>query len=373
MVFILSIIPIFGILGTSIYTYYNGFVWQEPLMLIIFWFLSGMGITMGYHRLFAHKSFKTNKIIEWILMILGSMAFENTILKWVSDHRTHHSKAETNEDPYSITEGFWHAHIGWILKKTPYEKERIKGVRDLEKNSAIQFQNRYYFHIGLFFGICVPFIIGSFYGRPLGAVLWAGFLRITLVHHATFFINSLCHYVGKRPYNFHSTARDSWFVSLFTFGEGYHNYHHTFQWDYRNGIKWFAFDPSKWLINLFYFLGLTYDLKKAQDYEIWENNLRSLNGQLSTKYIESAQYCKKLYHKKIANLQNKTKQILLSWKDMEMKYKNSYNKDLLDAKAVLDKINSNRKNYKSQLRLIKKELNSILLNIEGRRIFIKLN
>ena len=97
------------------------------------WFLSGMGITMGYHRLFAHKAYKTNVFVEWILMILGSTAFENTVLKWSSDHRKHHTEAETENDPYSITEGFWHAHIGWILKNTPAEKNKIKGVKDLEK------------------------------------------------------------------------------------------------------------------------------------------------------------------------------------------------------------------------------------------------
>ena len=115
MVFFLTLLPLVGIFGTSIYVYFNGVVWQEPILLLIFWFVSGMGITMGYHRLFSHKSYDTNIFLEWVLMICGSLAFENTILKWSSDHRKHHAQAETEEDPYSITEGFWHAHIGWIL------------------------------------------------------------------------------------------------------------------------------------------------------------------------------------------------------------------------------------------------------------------
>ena len=165
MVFSLTIIPLIGIFGTSIYVYHNGIVWQEPILLLIFWFISGMGITMGYHRLFAHKSFKTNSFIEWILMIFGSLAFENTILKWVSDHRKHHSLSDTKDDPYSIMEGFWHAHIGWIIKNTPEKQSRIKGIKDIESKPAIKFQNKYYFHIGIIVGFILPLIVGLIYNR----------------------------------------------------------------------------------------------------------------------------------------------------------------------------------------------------------------
>jgi len=299
---------------------------------------------------------------------LGSMAFENTILKWVSDHRTHHKKAETEDDPYSITEGFWHAHIGWILKKTPEEKERVKGVKDLEEKSAVKFQNKYYFHIGIILGICIPLALGFLYNRPLGALLWGGFLRITLVHHATFFINSLCHYVGKRPYDFNSTARDSWFVSLFTFGEGYHNYHHTFQWDYRNGIKWFAFDPSKWIIKMLSFVDVTHDLKKAKDYLIWKNHLNTIRNQLNERYNQSTEHCKEFYHNKIKQLQKNTDQILLSWKDMEMKYTNINSSGTINTKGGLKKAREKRNNYKSQLKSIKRDLNNIMFNIKRNRL-----
>ena len=117
MVFFLTILPLVGIVGTSIYIYYNGIIWQEPILLLFLWFISGMGITMGYHRLFSHKSYQTNVFMEWVLMIFGSLALENTILKWSSDHRKHHNKPESEEDPYSITKGFWYAHIGWVVEK----------------------------------------------------------------------------------------------------------------------------------------------------------------------------------------------------------------------------------------------------------------
>ena len=372
MVFFLTIIPLIGIFGTSIYVYYNGIVWQEPVLLLVFWFISGMGITMGYHRLFAHKSFKTNSFVEWILMIFGSLAFENTILKWVSDHRKHHNFSDTKDDPYSIMEGFWHAHIGWIIKNTPEKQSRIKGVKDLESKPAIKFQNKYYFHMGIIVGFILPLIVGLIYNRPLGAVLWAGFLRVTLVHHATFFINSLCHYVGSRPYDSKSSARDSWFVSLFTFGEGYHNYHHTFQWDYRNGVKWFAFDPSKWIIKLLSFIGITYDLRETKEYLIWKNHISSIKDQLNESYNKSTENCKHFYQNKIDLLQKNIDNIFSSWDEMEKKYNNLKNTDPVNFKNFIKKLKSNRKKYMQELKEIKSVLNSIKFNINKNYLNTKL-
>ena len=364
MVFSLTIIPLIGVFGTFIYVYHNGIVWQEPILLLVFWFISGMGITMGYHRLFAHKSFKTNSFVEWILMIFGSLAFENTILKWVSDHRKHHNFSDTKDDPYSIMEGFWHAHIGWIIKNTPEKQSRIKGVKDLESKPAIKFQNKYYFHIGIIVGFILPLIVGLIYNRPLGAVLWAGFLRVTLVHHATFFINSLCHFVGNRPYDYKSSARDSWFVSLFTFGEGYHNYHHTFQWDYRNGVKWFAFDPSKWIIKLLSFIGITYDLRETKEYLIWKNHIISIKDQLNESYNKSTENCKHFYQNKIDLLQKNIDNIFSSWDEMEKKYNNLKNTDPVNFKKFIKKLKTNRKKYMQELKEIKSVLNSIKFNID---------
>ena len=287
MVAFLTIIPIIGIVGTSFYIYYNGVELYEPILLISLWFFTGMGITMGYHRLFAHKSYRTNTILEWILMIFGSIALENTILKWSSDHRRHHSLSDTDDDPYTIKKGFWHAHIGWILKNTDPEKEKISGVKDLEKKSAVIFQNKYYYHIAFVGGFLIPLAIGFYYNRPVGGLLWGTFLRITLVHHATFFINSLCHYSGKRTYDVNSTSRDSWLVSLFTFGEGYHNYHHKFPSDYRNGIKWYAYDPSKWLIKVFSYLKITSNLIMTNDYQILQSRFEVISNTITEKVKKS--------------------------------------------------------------------------------------
>jgi stearoyl-CoA desaturase (delta-9 desaturase) len=368
MVVVLTLIPLIGVFGTGIYVYNQGVVWQEPLLLFILWFLSGMGITMGYHRLFSHKAYKTNVFVEWILMIFGSMALENTILKWCSDHRIHHTKAETKEDPYSITEGFWHAHIGWIVKNGLEENNRVRGVKDLKSKSAVVFQNKYYFTIGIIGGFIIPLAIGFIYGRPMGALLWAGFLRLTIVHHATFFINSMCHYFGRQTYDIKSTARDSWFVSWFTFGEGYHNYHHKFQWDYRNGVKWFAYDPSKWIIKGLSFFGITYDLKEVKENVIEENKLNNIKVQLFEMFKISGSKFKKMYYNKVESLNKKSEQLFELWSDMEIKYAEQLSKGKSKNKEVLRALIAERKKYKEQLNRIRIDLQGIMSSIKGQKL-----
>ena len=341
--------PLIGIFGTSIYIYFYGVVWYEPILLLVFWFISGMGITMGYHRLFSHKSYQTNTFLEWVLMIFGSLALENTILKWSSDHRKHHSFSETEDDPYSIVKGFWHAHIGWVLKNTTEEKSRIVGVKDLEKKSAIIFQNKYYYHIAIIAGVFIPLLIGLIYGRPIGALLWGTFLRVTLVHHATFLINSLCHYKGDRTYDVSSTSRDSWIVSLFTFGEGYHNYHHKFPSDFRNGVSWFSFDPSKWLISLFSFFKITTHLRRTTDSLIFKSKLEVLYYTLQTKINNSNKMHKNIYKDRVKALFRLANNILSVWEEIEMNLSNRYSYEVKERLKI----------YRYRVNNIIKDLNSI--------------
>ena len=341
--------PLIGIFGTSIYIYFNGVVWYEPILLLVFWFISGMGITMGYHRLFAHKSYQTNTFLEWVLMIFGSLALENTILKWSSDHRKHHSLSETEDDPYSIIKGFWHAHIGWIVKNTTEEKSRIVGVKDLKKKSAIIFQNKYYYHIAIIGGVLIPLLIGLIYGRPTGAILWGTFLRITLVHHATFLINSLCHYKGKRTYDNASTSRDSWFISLFTFGEGYHNYHHKFPSDFRNGISWFAFDPSKWLISILSFFRITSHLRKTKDYLIFKSKFETLYDTLIKRLNNSNDMYQNMYKNRVNILFKSANDVLLNWQKIDINANN--------ISSYIDK--KHLKEYRSEIKKIFKDLHNI--------------
>jgi len=317
MVLALSLIPLVGIIGTSIYIYYYGIVWQEPLLMITGWLFSGMGITFGYHRLFAHKSFKAHPIIQFIAMISGSAALQNNAIKWCSDHRMHHKKLDTKDDPYSIKEGFFHAHIGWIIEDKP---ATIYGVKDLENNSILRFQSNYYWPIAIGFSFIFPLIIGFYYGRPFGALLWGGFLRLTLVHHFTFFINSLCHYVGKRPFEANITARDSWWVAYLTFGEGFHNFHHKFQWDYRNGIRWYDFDPSKWAIKLLSFFNLTKDIRKVDEHKILKARFSSVKNKFQEFLPKTPLKIKNIYLDKINKLQKQATEVYSAWSEFEINF-----------------------------------------------------
>ena len=306
----LSLIPVVGIIGTIWHIWNYGIVWQEPFLLLVFWIITGLGITVGYHRLFSHRSFKSHPILDWIMAIFGAAALENSALKWCSDHRRHHKHLDTEKDPYSITEGFFHAHIGWILKNNPSPVEKVK---DLEENPALSFQNKYYFPLFIIFGLFLPISLGFIWGRPLGALFWGVLLRITLVHHFTYFINSLCHYIGNKPYNFKCTSGDSWYVALLTFGEGFHNYHHKFQWDYRNGIRWFHFDPSKWLIWFLSKIGLAKELKKASYMQILK--ARSINkwNQIHSSLENMPDLMTISYKEKLQTIKNNFKYLEESW------------------------------------------------------------
>ena len=315
----LTIIPIIGIFGTLWYAINNGVVWQEPVLLIFFWIFTGLGITAGYHRLFSHRSYKAHPILEWFLTFAGAAALQNSTLKWCSDHRRHHKQLDTDKDPYSITKGFFHAHIGWIFEDNP---EPIDKVKDLEAKAAIRFQYKYYIPLFAVFGVLLPIALGTIWGRPLGALFWGVFLRITLVHHFTYFINSLCHYIGKKPYDHKSTSRDTWYISFLTFGEGFHNYHHKFQWDYRNGIRWFHFDPSKWSIWLFSKVGLAKELKKTDPFQIMKTKSLNAWNQVYETLDSLPNQVKRSYQVKLSDIKIKLQnlEVSLQSKEKEMLY-----------------------------------------------------
>jgi stearoyl-CoA desaturase (delta-9 desaturase) len=174
------------------------------------------------------------------------------------------------DDPYDITQGFWYAHMGWILFKLDPEPPQ-DNVADLRKDPLVQFQTDYYVLIAVVLGFLVPAGLGYWHAGWVGALggfLLAGVARVTVVQHMTFFINSLCHTVGDRPYSDRCSARDSWIMALFTFGEGYHNYHHEFQHDYRNGVKWWQWDPTKWSIWTLEKLRLVTGLRRVSEEKI---------------------------------------------------------------------------------------------------------
>jgi stearoyl-CoA desaturase (delta-9 desaturase) len=247
------------------------------LGLVAFFFvcfaISNMSITCGYHRYFSHRSYDAHKSIKWLYILMGAGAFQGSILQWCTDHRRHHRAVDTDNDPYSIQKGFWYAHMGWMLVKDDHPESQ-KFAKDLLKDRWIRMQHDYYPWVATLVGFGFPALTGWL----LGFGWWAGFmyggvLRVVVSQHSTFFINSLCHTLGRQTYTDKNSARDSLVMAILTFGEGYHNYHHFFQADYRNGVRWYQFDPTKWWIRGLAFVGLTSRLKRVSREEIMKARL----------------------------------------------------------------------------------------------------
>lgn len=235
--------------------------WWSVALGVVWYLLCGFSITGGYHRLFSHKSHTAHWSVRLFHLLFGAASVQNSALKWSADHRRHHAETDTDEDPYSVKRGFWWAHIGWVLHRDT--SDHAVNVKDLERDPLVRFQDRFYIPLAILMAVIVPAAIGFAWGDPLGALLVVGFLRLVVQWHATFSINSLAHMIGARPYDPRSTARDSWVTALVSFGEGYHNFHHRFQADYRNGIRWYHFDPTKWTIRAMSWIGLTKDLRRT--------------------------------------------------------------------------------------------------------------
>lgn len=264
-----------GVVGTPIYIARHGITLIEILLMVAFASATAMGITVGYHRLFAHQSFKANPILQFLILFFGGAAFEQSALKWASQHRDHHLYVDTERDPYNIKQGFFHAHVGWLMfwhRNTNYDN-----VKDLQKSAMVVNQHRFYALWAIGAGVLLPVMLGFLSGRPGGAFILVVCLRMFFVHQSTFCINSVCHKFGKPTYDIESTAKDHWFVAMLTFGEGYHNFHHRFPSDYRNGVKWYHWDPSKWFIALSSRLGWTRDLKRVSHFRILDAKLAAEN------------------------------------------------------------------------------------------------
>jgi stearoyl-CoA desaturase (delta-9 desaturase) len=257
-----------------------------------------LSITVGYHRLFSHISFKARLPVRVFTLVFGACAFENSCLDWVSDHRRHHKHVDHDEDPYNISKGFFWAHMGWLLFKLTPEPP-MDNVNDLRKDPWVMWQHRYVQWIGLVVGVVIPTALGygwnAWHGMDpwtgaLGGFLLAGIARIVVAQHCTFFINSLCHTLGRQPYSSQHSARDSAVMALLTFGEGYHNYHHEFQYDYRNGVKPWQWDPTKWTIWTLSKLGLVEGVRRAPASKILLAEMREARSMAEKHLAELRQH-----------------------------------------------------------------------------------
>lgn len=278
----LLLTPVVGIAG-AIFMGVTGRWHVATLILALVWMgATGLAITAGYHRLLSHSTYQAHKIVRIFFLLFGASAFQGSALEWCTDHRNHHRYSETEKDPYNIEKGFWYAHIGWLMLLDPSTRD-YSNVEDLAADPWIRWQHRYFGQLAVIWGFVAPMLIAGLWGDWLGGLLLAGVLRTVLNHHFTFCINSVCHLFGKRAYSLEQTARDNWFTALFTYGEGFHNFHHQFPLDYRNGIRAYDYDPTKWLIWTLSKIGLANDLKEVSRVHLIRYRLRTDEQILLTK------------------------------------------------------------------------------------------
>ncbi|UCM86132.1 MAG: fatty acid desaturase [Rickettsia endosymbiont of Culicoides impunctatus] len=274
--FVLIIYPI--ILSCLVIKYYASYKIGlfEISLFIAGYYGSNIAVGVGLHRLWSHHAFKTNKVVEFILVMMSAATFQGPVLSWASNHYKHHTYTDKDQDPHSPLKfenrilGFLWSHIGWMIIDGSYKSiDRITMVK-LGKNKLLRWQLKYYWQTSLFMNTIVPALIGYLIGGTIISA-YAGFLFIgmgrALQQHATFCVNSLCHFVGSKKY-YKGTAGDIWWMALFLLGENWHNFHHAFPSDYRNGAKWYHFDVHKWIIYVMSKLGLAWNLEVTPEVRI---------------------------------------------------------------------------------------------------------
>jgi stearoyl-CoA desaturase (Delta-9 desaturase) len=261
------ILPFLGFVAVVVSLWGRGFSWVDFGLLVGMYVVTGLGITVGFHRLFTHRSFEANRAVQFLLGVSGSMALEGPLLKWVALHRRHHQYSDTEQDPHSphqaghelrgTLRGLWHAHMGWFFQPDPPNLSRY--VKDLRQSALLRMVSAL-FPVWVAFGLLIPAVLGGLLtGTWMGAasgLLWGGLARIFLVHHVTWSVNSLCHLWGSQPYRTGDHSRNNFLFGALGLGEGWHNNHHAFPTSARFGLRWWQIDVGYWLIHVMTRLGL---------------------------------------------------------------------------------------------------------------------
>jgi stearoyl-CoA desaturase (delta-9 desaturase) len=266
------LLPFAGLLVAVLLLWGWGFSWTHLFILVGMYLATGLGITIGYHRLFTHRSFETIGAVKFILAVLGSMAVEGPVFKWVAQHRRHHQHSDAADDPHSphlhgggwrgLLKGLWHSHVGWVFNRDAPGLSRYIG--DLTSSRMLRAMSRM-FPLWAVAGLMIPTALGgvitlSWTGALLGFI-WGGLVRIFLVHHVTWSINSVCHLWGSRPFRSHDESRNNAIFGVLAMGEGWHNNHHAFPTSARHGLRWWQFDLSFYVIRLMELVGLAWRVK----------------------------------------------------------------------------------------------------------------
>lgn len=356
----LAITPVVAIVGLAYIVGHNAIHWQTVLLAVLFTFATGMSITVGYHRLFSHKTYKASLPVRLFLALFGAAAFEGSILEWCTDHRDHHLYTDTDKDPYNAKRGFWYSHLGWLITLDT-DKRHFNNVDDLKQDPIVAFQHKHYTLLAILMGIALPTAIAAIWGDWLGGFVIAAAARITFNQHATFCINSISHIFGSQTYSDRNTARDNWLTSLVTYGEGYHNYHHKFPNDYRNGVRAYHFDPSKWTIFMLSKLGQTSDLKRMDETKIIRYRVRMDEIRMQKKLEKCSQSALLDLNTIIEPAKDAIHQALVKLEAMEKSYKQLKRERLDCLSEKVNEITKNIKDYKIDLKHARRELKRSLI------------
>jgi len=289
----LTLSPVAALVGGILYTRAYGITWMEIALFVVMFFATGLSITGGYHRHFSHVAYQAHPFMRFFYLVFGACAMQNSALHWAADHRLHHRFTDTDKDPYNAGRGFWWSHMGWIFAKSD-ENRDFSIVADLQKDKWVRWQHKYAVSIALIVGFGGPALLGLFFDRVGGFLLWGGLIRVVFVHHSTFLINSWAHMIGTQPYSRSDSSRNSVWLAFFTNGEGYHNFHHRFPSDYRNGIRWYHWDPTKWMIAALKPLGITWKLHRVPDHLI-------LRARMEVEALEAEKRLTALAHPQLAH------------------------------------------------------------------------
>ncbi|PSB06992.1 acyl-CoA desaturase [filamentous cyanobacterium CCP2] len=229
----------------------SNFSWGAvALTIFLHWLTAGLGITLGWHRLLTHRSFQTPKWLEYFFVFCGTLAMQGGPIWWVGLHRHHHLHSDQDVDHHDANKGFWWSHMGWMFHKVPADKEIPRFTKDIADDRFYQFLDKHFFLIQVAFAILIYLIAGWSY------VVWAVFLRLVLVYHTTWLVNSATHTFGYRTYDSEDLSTNCWWVALLSYGEGWHNNHHAYQYSARHGMKWWEIDMTWMTIRLLQILGL---------------------------------------------------------------------------------------------------------------------
>ncbi len=279
-VYFIIFVPMLGLIAAT----FTPLRLKTAIWSVGFYFATGLGITAGYHRLWAHTSYSATLPLKVFLAACGGGAVEGSVRWWARDHRAHHRYTDTDKDPYSVRKGLLYSHFGWMVMKQNPKRIGRTDISDLNDDPVVVWQHRHYLKVVLFMGLVFPTLVaGLGWGDWLGGFVYAGILRIFFVQQATFCVNSLAHWLGDQPFDDRNSPRDHVITALVTLGEGYHNFHHEFPSDYRNAIEWHQYDPTKWFIWVCKQLGLAYDLKQFRSNEIEKGRVQQLQKKLDQK------------------------------------------------------------------------------------------